>query len=125
MSTNNRSDKLDQTVAQARAAREAREKGYREQALKLYPWVCGRCGREFNRQNLSQLTVHHRDHNHDNNPGDGSNWELLCLYCHDNEHSKYLDAGYGEVMPEREKQAATFNPFENLAAMMKNRQDGE
>ncbi|TNF08029.1 MAG: HNH nuclease family protein [Gammaproteobacteria bacterium] len=125
MSTKNHSDKLDKTVAEARAARESREKGYREQALKLYPWVCGRCGREFNRQNLSQLTVHHRDHNHDNNPSDGSNWELLCLYCHDNEHSKYLDAGYGEVMPEREKQAATYSPFENLAEMMKNRQDSE
>ncbi|MFA7667514.1 MAG: HNH endonuclease, partial [Burkholderiaceae bacterium] len=22
----------------------------------------------------------------DDNPPDGSNWELLCLYCHDNEH---------------------------------------
>ena len=32
--------------------------------------------------------MHHKDHNHDNNPPDGSNWELLCLYCHDNEHSR-------------------------------------
>jgi hypothetical protein len=55
----------------------------------MYPWVCGRCMREFTHTNASQLTVHHRDHNHDNNPPDGSNWELLCLYCHDNEHSRY------------------------------------
>lgn len=89
------SDKLDQMVARARREREEREKGYRERALKLYPWVCGRCGREFTRSNLRELTVHHRDHNHDHNPSDGSNWELLCLYCHDNEHSRLLDARYG------------------------------
>jgi len=39
-----------------------------------------------------ELTVHHRDHNHDNNPKDGSNWEWLCIYCHDNEHSNLVDA---------------------------------
>ncbi|MFQ7389511.1 MAG: HNH endonuclease [Escherichia sp.] len=32
------------------------------------------------------------DHDHTNNPEDGSNWELLCLYCHDHEHSKYTEA---------------------------------
>ncbi len=71
-----------------------REQGYREKALKMYPWVCGRCAREFSGKRLSELTVHHKDHNHDNNPEDGSNWELLCLYCHDNEHSRYTDSQY-------------------------------
>jgi hypothetical protein len=85
------SDKLDAVVAAARRSQAEREQGYREQALKLYPWVCGRCSREFTRANLHELTVHHRDHNHDNNPPNGSNWELLCLYCHDNEHARYLD----------------------------------
>jgi hypothetical protein len=85
------SDKLDTVVAAARRSQAEREQGYREQALKLYPWICGRCSREFTRANLQELTVHHRDHNHDNNPPDGSNWELLCLYCHDNEHARYLD----------------------------------
>ncbi len=85
------SNKLDAVVAAARRSQAEREQGYREQALKLYPWVCGRCSREFTRANLQELTVHHRDHNHDNNPPDGSNWELLCLYCHDNEHARYLD----------------------------------
>lgn len=65
------------------------ESGYREKALKLFPWVCGRCSREFVYSNLRELTVHHIDHDHTNNPEDGSNWELLCLYCHDHEHSKY------------------------------------
>lgn len=90
----NKTDKqqrLDAVVAAAQQERAQRELGYREQALKLYPWICGRCSREFTRANLHELTVHHRDHNHDNNPPDGSNWELLCLYCHDNEHARYLD----------------------------------
>src|SRR5208283_5801384 len=74
--------KLDRIVAEARRAAETRDRGYREQALKIYPWICGRCAREFTRANVRELTVHHRDHIHDNNPPDGSNWELLCLYCH-------------------------------------------
>ena len=72
-----------------------RRQGYRERALSMYPHVCARCGREFAGARLKELTVHHRDHNHDNNPPDGSNWELLCLYCHDHEHEKYLMAGHG------------------------------
>ena len=80
--------RLDRVVAEARRAREEREQGYRERALKIYPWICGRCAREFDHTTVRQLTVHHRDHNHDNNPPDGSNWELLCVYCHDNEHQR-------------------------------------
>ncbi|MDR1367372.1 MAG: YajD family HNH nuclease [Candidatus Accumulibacter sp.] len=79
-------------MAEAVRARQARERDYRERALKIHPWICGRCGREFSRENLRQLTVHHRDHDHDNNPPDGSNWELLCIYCHENEHARELDA---------------------------------
>src|SRR5688572_17680280 len=52
--------RLDRIVADARKAALERGQGYREQALKLYPWVCGRCGRAFTRANLSELTVHHR-----------------------------------------------------------------
>ena len=77
-------DKLDQIVAENRRYQDERANSYREQALKMYPWVCGRCSREFTRKNLSELTVHHRNHDHDCNPLDGSNWELLCLFCHDN-----------------------------------------
>src|SRR5258707_14553908 len=78
-------------VAEARRSAAKREQGYREQALKIYPWICGRCAREFTHANLRELTVHHKDHNHDNNPLDGSNWELLCIYCHENEHARVLD----------------------------------
>ena len=51
------------------------EQAYRDLALKLFPWICGRCGREFKGTTLRELTVHHRDHDHRNNPSDGSNWE--------------------------------------------------
>jgi len=74
---------------------------YREQALKLFPHVCGRCAREFSGLRLRELTVHHVDGNHDNNPSDGSNWELLCIYCHENEHARVEDhrAGGGAEPP--------------------------
>ena len=32
---------LDRIVAQARRDAEQRDKGYRERALKMYPWICG------------------------------------------------------------------------------------
>lgn len=88
-------DRLDGLVASTQRERLTRERGYREQALKLLPWICGRCQREFNRSNIHELTVHHRDHDHDNNPPDGSNWELLCRYCHDNEHARGIDSDHG------------------------------
>lgn len=97
------------------------EEGYRQKALKMYPHVCGRCAREFSGKRLSELTVHHRDHNHHNNPADGSNWELLCLFCHDNEHSRYTDQQYfGEGSTSSPSIAkATHNPFAALAGLMK------
>jgi hypothetical protein len=101
-----------------------RAAGYREQALKLFPWLCGRCAREFDRRNLSELTVHHVDHNHDNNPGDGSNWELLCLYCHDEEHSKFEHlVRYGDTSDGARK-PATHNPFAGLRAKLEAQDPG-
>ncbi|WP_343550534.1 HNH nuclease YajD [Pantoea sp.] len=100
------------------------ESGYREKALKIYPWVCGRCSREFVYSNLRELTVHHIDHDHTNNPEDGSNWELLCLYCHDHEHSKYTEADqYGTSViagedAQKDVGEATYNPFADLKAML-------
>jgi len=113
--------KLDAIVAEARRNQSNREQGYREKSLKMYPWVCGRCSREFTRVTLHELTVHHRDHNHDNNPENGSNWELLCLYCHDNEHARYLD---GESVGNtdasgKDSQTATHNPLAGLADLLK------
>ena len=115
------SEKHDQIIAEARRARELREQGYREQALKLYPWLCARCGREFSGKKLRELTVHHRDHNHDNNPADGSNWELLCLYCHDNEHQEYLDQDtFGKATMGMEREPpVTYKPFAALENLLK------
>ena len=113
-------EKLDRIVAQARRDRDQREAGYRERALRMYPWVCGRCAREFTRANLQELTVHHRNHDHDFNPPDGSNWELLCVYCHDNEHSRYIDHASGSALSmEKEPAAATNNPFAGLKDLLK------
>ena len=110
--------KLDRVVAEARRAAERREQTYREQALKIYPWVCGRCAREFTRANLRELTVHHRDHDHDNNPPDGSNWELLCLYCHDNEHQRQIEAAGVTLGKQGDAPAATHSPFANLRGLL-------
>jgi len=110
-------EKLSRAVVEARRASDAREKTYREQALKMYPHICGRCGREFKGKNLSELTVHHRDHNHDNNPPDGSNWELLCLYCHDNEHQRQLEAQQG-LSGDSRRSTTTHNPFADLKSLL-------
>ena len=109
--------RLDRVVAEARKQRELRETGYRERALKLFPWICTRCGREFSGARLRELTVHHKDHNHDNNPPDGSNWELLCLYCHDNEHSREMDEAVRSRGPDTQA-AATYNPFADLKSLL-------
>lgn len=95
-----------------------REQGYRDKALKMYPWVCGRCAREFTYSGLRELTVHHKDHNHDNNPADGSNWELLCLYCHDQEHEKFTEFDLYGKTKEKTIAPATSNPFANLKDLM-------
>jgi hypothetical protein len=118
-------ERLDAVVAKARADREERLRGYREQSLRLHPWVCARCGREFTRENLHELTVHHKDHNHDNNPADGSNWENLCLYCHDYEHQKYEEfvRGVGTGREDAPKAAATHSPFADLKALLEKSRD--
>jgi len=82
-------EELDEIVRRMKAEQAAPE-NYRELSLKRHDWVCAKCGREFELSDLHLLTVHHRDGNHHNNPRDGSNWENLCVYCHDDEHSRSL-----------------------------------
>jgi hypothetical protein len=112
-------ERLDRVVADARRAQQAREQSYRGQALKLYPWICGRCAREFDPTNVKELTVHHRDHNHDNNPPDGSNWELLCIYCHDNEHQRHLGQPGMDAGQTKSTAQATHTPFADLGSLLK------
>ena len=69
---------------------------YRERALAIYGLTCARCGREFDNAHRQLLTVHHRDGNHNNNPPDGSNWEPLCVYCHEDTHSREILGHYLE-----------------------------
>ena len=98
------------------------EQAYRDQALKLFAWICGRCRREFDAKNLRELTVHHKDHDHHNNPPDGSNWELLCLYCHDNEHSRQLEAQRrGADAPASSAPPASHRPFADLKQLLKHK----
>jgi hypothetical protein len=118
--------KLDRIVADARRAADERALTYRDRALRIYPWICGRCAREFTRANVRELTVHHRDHNHDNNPPDGSNWELLCVYCHDNEHARETEAraaasasGATERPGATGRPGATHRPFAALESLLK------
>ena len=114
-------DSRDPIIVEAQRYRDQRANPYREQALKIYPWICARCGREFSGKKLRELTVHHRDHNHDNNPPDGSNWELLCLYCHENEHARQQVAdAYGAATPGEEREpTSTYKPFANLTDVLK------
>ena len=113
-------NKLDKVVAESRNNAESRGHSYRAKALKMYPWICAKCAREFERANLQELTVHHKDHNHDNNPADGSNWELLCLYCHDNEHRRQLEAAMGGQDGSTQSKAAGSGskPFANLKELL-------
>jgi 5-methylcytosine-specific restriction endonuclease McrA len=110
-------------LQQLRRDLEIRQKGYRERALRMFPHVCGSCGREFSGKKLKELTVHHKDHNHDNNPPDGSNWELLCIYCHDHEHEKYKLKGYvdGTAQASAPKQPPIANPFASLDDLLKDK----
>jgi len=67
---------------------------YREQSLRIHGLICAKCAREFDEKNRHLLTVHHKDGNPRNNPPDGSNWENLCIYCHEDEHSRGMLGDY-------------------------------
>jgi len=111
-------DRRARIIAESRQ----REQSYRERALKLFPWICAHCGRDFTIKKLRELTVHHKDLNHGNNPPDGSNWELLCIYCHDNLHERSFDAQhYAEEQPGAKRAQAPsmkHNPFADLARLL-------
>lgn len=89
----------DSGKSAADVVRELKELGrpagdYRERSLKIHGLICAKCGREFEYKDRHLLTVHHKDGNHRNNPPDGSNWENLCLYCHEDEHGRGLLGDY-------------------------------
>ncbi|MBI4682566.1 MAG: HNH nuclease family protein [Nitrospirae bacterium] len=95
----NKSAKKSDTRSVADIVKELRKGApssgdYRKQSLKIHGLICAKCGREFDFSNQHLLTVHHKDGNHMNNPPDGSNWENLCVYCHDDEHSREVLGDY-------------------------------
>jgi len=92
---------------------------YREQALKILPRICARCARELDGKRLRELTVHHKDGDHHNNPPDGSNWELLCIYCHENEHARFEDAKAGNLEKPGSDAIATHRPLAGLGELLK------
>jgi hypothetical protein len=116
-----------QLQAGIRHDQEDRQRGYRDQALRMFPHICARCAREFEGKRLHELTVHHKDHDHTNNPPDGGNWELLCIYCHDHEHEKFKIAGHYEASaPARQATLPSLaNPFSALDALLKSREEKE
>ncbi len=85
----------EDSVREMKAAQKtAAGDDYRERSLAIHGLVCARCGREFAEAKRKLLTVHHKDGNHYNNPADGSNWENLCVYCHEDVHSRGVLAEY-------------------------------
>jgi len=119
--TGSNAEQRDRIIAEMRKEEQQRQAGYREQALKLFPHVCARCTREFEGKKLRELTVHHKDHNHDNNPSDGSNWELLCLYCHDHEHTRGIQEQRSTASPDDRQKGPTLahSPFAALGNRLK------
>src|SRR3989339_1359330 len=86
----------EDVVRELKSSQPSGGEEYRERALSLHGLICGRCGREFDAANRHLLTVHHKDGNHHNNPPDGSNWENLCAYCHEDLHSRGVLGDYME-----------------------------
>ncbi len=116
---------LDPIVAEFRKGKAREEGTYRSRALRLLPHICGHCGREFEGRKLRELTVHHKDHDATNNPPDGSNWELLCLYCHDNEHERNIVAdALTDSAPEPERESSGLHqPFAALGDLLKKKKE--
>ncbi len=117
--------KMAEFIAKVQRKQALGPKGYREQALALFPHVCARCGREFSGKDLKDLTVHHKDNNHLNNPPDGSNWELLCIYCHDDEHGAYEATGSNATSTaySDDEPSEGYRPFAGLKDMLKPERD--
>jgi len=122
---NNGDEKLDRFYDELRRERQQTHRSYRDRALAILPHVCAVCGREFEGKKLRELTVHHKDHNHDNNPPDGSNWELLCMYCHDELHERGDDARWYSDSPASPKASPStgFKAFEGLDKLLAGARD--
>lgn len=112
---------IDDALKSMKEANRKRSQEYRERSLAVHGAICGRCGREFGVKDIHLLTVHHKDNNPANNPADGSNWENLCVYCHDAEHSRELlsdfeDGSQSISSPASPKPSGGMGTFADLLA---------
>lgn len=106
----------EEVVRQLKADRtDERWTFYRERSLAIHGPVCARCGREFSGANLRLLTVHHKDGNHSHNPPDGSNWENLCVYCHEDTHSRELLGEFYASQGDTESELDNGDSIENTS----------
>ncbi len=85
-----KSERPPEDVVRELKSESRKAEDYRERSLAIHGLICARCAREFDASTRHLLTVHHKDGNHLNNPPDGSNWENLCVYCHEDAHSREL-----------------------------------
>ena len=93
---------VDEVVKELQQKQSTPHNAYRERSLKIHGLLCAKCGREFALNDKHLLTVHHKDGNHHNNPPNGSNWENVCIYCHDDEHSRGVLGDYLKKAQEEE-----------------------
>lgn len=112
---------VEDALREMKTANRKRSQEYRERSLAVHGLVCARCGKDFTTKDQHLLTVHHKDNNPSNNPPDGSNWENLCVYCHDAEHSRELlsdfeDGGRMGVGIEAPKATGGLGTFADLLA---------
>lgn len=106
----------EDVVREIKAAQQSAEGEYRERSLVLHDLICGRCGREFDEGHRHLLTVHHKDGNHQNNPPDGSNWENLCVYCHEDVHSRGRLGDYLEGTSVSREEPVVYRDNSNVGA---------
>lgn len=95
---------MQKIIGETSQRRAERSEGYREMSIRIHGTFCAKCGRDYEGKDLRLLTVHHKDGNHHHNPPDGSNWENLCVYCHEDEHARgdladYLTGKREAVIP--------------------------
>ena len=107
----------EEVVREMKAVQPSGEEMYREQSLALHGLICGRCGRDFDADHRHLLTVHHKDGNHHNNPPDGSNWENLCVYCHEDVHSRGLLGDYLEGTPASREKVVVYRDKETAGGV--------
>jgi len=103
----------------ARRAREEREQGYRAQALKLFPWICGRCAREFDQRQRPRAHGPPQGPQPRPQPARRQQLGIACLYCHDNEHQRYLEEPRALTGSTGHAHGATHLPFADLAGLLK------